>query len=93
MAVANQGYVDSRRPTLPGTLACQAMSRPAATNPTLLKVLAGCRMSPVPASQKFAPRPTSGPSQPRRDGDGQQAARDDRSRRRNKDRDVRMGSR
>src|SRR4029079_13987213 len=46
--------------------ACHAMSSPAVTKPTLLKVLAGCRTAqPRPPSQKGPPRPTSAPSQPR----------------------------
>jgi len=52
--------------TLIQVFVCHATSRPAATKPTLLKVLAGCRINRSrAASQKFAPRPTSAPSQPR----------------------------
>jgi len=66
MAVARWRCADRLVPMFFRTLACHAISSPAATKPTLLTVLAGCRTTHSrAASQKFAPRPTSMPSQPR----------------------------
>src|SRR4051812_28715158 len=66
MAVGSPRWADRVARTFSRAPACQAMSSPAATNPMLLNVLAGCRTNQSRgASQKFAPRPMSGPSQPR----------------------------